>query len=61
MTNDIDIVNAGSISDQARQYQTNAANIGKFLSKVANTNNPKKEEAAQKILERIMEGNKCTH
>ena len=53
LTNDIDIVNTGSIPDQAREYQTNAANIGEFLSKVASANNPPKEEAAQRIIERI--------
>ena len=53
-TSDVDISNAISVSEQAKLYQTYAANIGEFLEKVADSNNPKHENAAEKILERVI-------
>ncbi len=47
------IANIGGIADQAKRYQMYAANIGDFLEKVSDSNNPRKEDAAKKIIERI--------
>ena len=50
---ELKIVNAGDSPSQAKQYQMFAANIGQFLDKVADSRNPKKDEAAEEILRRI--------
>lgn len=50
---ELKIVNAGDSPSQAKQYQMFAANIGQFLDKVADSRNPKKDEAAEEILKRI--------
>lgn len=50
---DISIPNSVSITNQAKLYQMYAANIGAFLDKVADSYNPKPEEAVNKIRERL--------
>ncbi len=50
---DISIPNSVSISNQANLYQMYAANIGAFLDKVADSYNPKTEDAIDKIRERL--------